>query len=286
MDVNTNVNTNVNNSDVCFICFDESGELLQANICCGTTYYHSKCFDKYCNKTEKKCPICRNSINDKIQLVQNKKKIDWKFCIKFSLKAFVITAYVALVVSGFVMFHILREKSNGKVYGSFVFGIVIGLFTWMIPMLGHGKTDRNMTNPWNSNRSTFFTTLMILSIICAGINPIVLLITSTIDIYHPNTIGYVNIMYIYSVINFGIPCVSIVCVIIMWIYFSIRKCGKCICFVKREGCSNCINNTYNSCENCYKCNSCCNGYYDSCCKNDSSYKVKDQYMVNRCNDNV
>ena len=64
-------------ADQCFICFGKDN-IISSNICCGVTYYHQSCFNEFCAKSGTYCPICRNSVLNKLEkkahIVFNKEK--------------------------------------------------------------------------------------------------------------------------------------------------------------------------------------------------------------------
>jgi len=87
--------------DRCFICYGENN-IQSSNICCGTTYYHQECFDKYCNQSGQYCQICHNDISDKL-LVNEISYFDVNKCIKSLYKVIKTVLWIlSIILYGYI----------------------------------------------------------------------------------------------------------------------------------------------------------------------------------------
>ena len=233
----------------CFICHGE-GNLISANICCGISHYHSRCFNTYCTEHGRKCRICHKNIDNQLQIIYQK-VINWDYCCNTFLKIFAVTVYVTIITMGYFMFSLVCKEFN-KPYPIDI--VCITLFSPICSMLLCGFFGKNGTKEgclhWIISEQEFVIKVTNyatnISCICIPSSPIILLIMSSISFYYPSQLSYQDVYFTYCFVIWG-GNILFASIIILHIIFSI------VCIIASEF-YNCIAVCIESC-------------YKSCCKN-------------------
>ncbi len=180
----------VNNEELkCFICL-ESGNLKSANICCGPTVYHPACFSRYCSEFNSVCPICKESISDKLRTTTKITDIDrtkLSQCIGGIL-------YGIIVVWSLVMVSLLKQSDN-------LFLLIIScILSPLLLSVFYMELRQNI----KMNHPRYLPSLNCL-LIPTFASYVVLLITSSVSYYHPSLLTTYNVINIFILFNSIVP---------------------------------------------------------------------------------